>query len=149
VALASAGYVGFAPFAPGTVGSAAALPLWWWLRWTGVAWVEPAVIAVLTVAGAWGAHVAERELGVEDPGPVVIDEVAGMLLSLIWLPLTWKVALAGFLAFRLFDIVKPFPAGRLEHLPHGWGIMADDLMAGVYAYIVVRALWWWRPEWLA
>lgn len=149
LALASVGYTGFAPVAPGTVGSALTLPLWVLLRWAGLPWLEPVCIAVVVVAGAWSARVAERELGLEDPGPVVIDEVAGMLVTLLWMPLTWQVALAGFLAFRVFDILKPYPVGRLEHLPDGWGVMADDVMAGVYAWGVLHVLLWLRPEWLA
>jgi len=148
LAVASAGFLGFAPIAPGTVGSAAALPVWAFLRWTGTRWAEPIAILILFVAGVWSARVAERELGLEDPGPVVIDEVVGMLVTLMWLPLTWPVAAVGFLAFRVFDIVKPYPAGRLEHLPGGWGIMADDVAAGVYGYACVRLLLWWKPEWL-
>lgn len=148
MALASAGYVGFAPVAPGTVGSAVALPIWWLLRRTGSPWVDPVCIGLLMVAGAWSARVAERELGLEDPGPVVIDEVAGMLISLLWLPLTWQVALVGFVAFRVFDIVKPYPVNRLERLTGGWGVMADDAMAGVYAWLAVRAMLWIRPGWL-
>lgn len=149
LALATAGYLGFAPVAPGTVGAAAAVPLWAVLRWTGALWIEPVVILALVVAGAWSARVAERELGLEDPGPVVIDEVVGMLVTLVWMPLTWPVALVGFLAFRFFDIVKPYPAGRLEHIGGGWGVIADDVAAGVYAYACVRLCLWWKPEWMA
>jgi phosphatidylglycerophosphatase A len=148
LALATAAYSGYAPIAPGTVGSAVALPLWYGLRRAGVWWAEPAAIVVLFVVGAWSARVAERETGVEDPGIVVIDEVVGMLISLLWLPVTWQVALAGFLFFRAFDILKPYPAGRLEHVPNGWGVMADDAAAGVYAYASVRLLLWLKPEWL-
>ena len=148
IALASAGYVGFIPFAPGTFGAAVAIPLWYVLRQTGVPLLEPLAIVVLFVAGAWGARVAERMLAVEDPGLVVIDEVVGMLISVIWLPMTWQVALVGFVAFRLFDIIKPFPVNRLELVPNGWGVMADDVMAGVYAYASVRVLLWVKPEWL-
>lgn len=148
LALASAGYVGFIPFAPGTFGSAVALPVWYLLRQTAVPAAELLAILVLFAAGVWSARVAERELAVEDPGIVVIDEVVGMLVSVLWLPLTWQVALAGFVAFRVFDIVKPFPVGRFERLPGGWGVMADDVMAGVYAYAAVRLVLWMRPEWL-
>ena len=148
LALASAGYLGFAPIAPGTVGSAAALPAWALLRWTGTLWAEPIAILVLFVAGVWSARVAERELGLEDPGPVVIDEVVGMLVTLLWLPLTWPVALVGFFAFRVFDIVKPFPIRALEKLPGGWGVMMDDVMAGVYALVVLRAALHFFPRYL-
>ena len=97
--------------APGTVGSAVAIPLWYLLRRTGTSWAEPVAILVLFVVGAWSARVAEQETGVEDPGIVVIDEVVGMFISLLWLPVTWQVALAGFLFFRVYDILKPFPPG--------------------------------------
>jgi phosphatidylglycerophosphatase A len=145
VAFASFGYVGFAPVAPGTVGAAAALPFFLLLRWAGSPWLEVAVCAAIVVAGAWSAKITEQVLGVEDPGPVVIDEVVGMLVSLLFLPATWPVMAAAFLAFRIFDIVKPWPAGRLEHVPGGWGVMADDVMAGVYANLAVQILMWQRP----
>jgi len=149
VAFASFGYVGFAPVAPGTVGAAAAIPFFILLRRTGSAWLEVAVCAAIVVAGAWSARLTEQALGVEDPGPVVIDEVVGMLVSLLFLPGTWPVILAAFIAFRVFDIVKPWPAGRLEHVPAGWGVMADDVMAGVYANLAVQVLLWARPGLLA
>jgi len=149
VAFASFGYVGFAPVAPGTVGSAAAIPLFLLLRWAGSPWLEIAVCGVLVVAGAWSARLAERALGVEDPGPVVIDEVVGMLVSLLFLPGTWPVIVAAFFAFRVFDVVKPWPAGRLEDVPGGWGVMADDVMAGVYANLTIQILLWARPGLLA
>jgi len=145
VAVATFGYVGFAPIAPGTVGAAAAIPFFLLLRLAGSPWLELAVCSVIVVAGAWCARMTEQALGVEDPGPVVIDEVVGMFVSLLWLPATWPVILAAFLAFRVFDIVKPWPAGRLEHVPGGWGVMADDVMAGVYANLVVQLLVWARP----
>ena len=110
VAFASFGYVGFAPVAPGTVGSAAAIPFFLLLRLAHSAWLEIAVCAAIVVAGAWSARITEQALGVEDPGPVVIDEVVGMFVSLLFLPATWLVVLAGFVAFRVFDIVKPWPA---------------------------------------
>jgi phosphatidylglycerophosphatase A len=140
VAFASCGYVGFAPAAPGTVGAAAAVPLFLLLRRAGSAWLELAVCALIVVAGAWSARLTEEALGVEDPGPVVIDEVVGMLVSLLFLPGTWPVIAAAFVAFRVFDIVKPWPAGRLEHVPGGWGVMADDVMAGVYANLTIQIL---------
>jgi len=149
VAFASFGYVGFAPAAPGTVGAAAAIPLFMALRWADSPWLEVAACAALVVAGAWSARLTEQALGVEDPGPVVIDEVVGMLVSLLFLPGTWPVILAAFVAFRVFDIVKPWPAGRLEHVPGGWGVMADDVMAGVYANLTIQILIWVRPGLLA
>jgi phosphatidylglycerophosphatase A len=146
VAVATFGYVGFVPMAPGTVGAAAAIPLFLLLRWAGPTSLEIAACLFLIVFGAWSARLTEEALGVEDPGPVVIDEVVGMLVSLLWLPASWPVIIAAFLAFRVFDIVKPWPANRLEHVPGGWGVMADDVMAGVYANLVVQLLVWLRPS---
>jgi phosphatidylglycerophosphatase A len=149
VAFASFGYLGFAPAAPGTVGAAAAVPLFLLLRRAGSDWLEVAVCAGIVVAGAWSARLTEEALGVEDPGPVVIDEVVGMLVSLLFLPGTWPVIAAAFVAFRVFDIVKPWPASRLEHVAGGWGVMADDVMAGVYANLSIQILLWARPGLLA
>lgn len=146
LALASFGYVGFAPVAPGTFGSAAAFVVFAPLRWAAIPGLELAAAAVLFAAGVWSARLTEEHLGVEDPGPVVIDEVVGMLISLLWLPSSWPVFAAAFVAFRVFDIIKPFPADRLEGLHGGWGIMADDVMAGVYANLAVQLVVWWRPE---
>lgn len=123
----------------------AAIPFFLLLRLAGSPSLELTVSALIVVAGAWSARLTEKALGVEDPGPVVIDEVVGMFVSLLWLPATWPVVLAAFLAFRVFDIVKPWPAGRLEHVPGGWGVMADDVMAGVYANLLVQGLVWARP----
>jgi len=149
VAFASFGYVGFAPVAPGTVGAAAAIPFFLLLRLADSAWLEIAVCAAIVAAGAWSARITEQALGVEDPGPVVIDEVVGMFVSLLWLPASWQVILAAFVAFRVFDILKPWPANRLEHVPGGWGVMADDVMAGVYANLTLQLLLWVRPGLLA
>lgn len=138
---------GYAPVAPGTAGSLAALPLFLLVRGTAPAWAEVSLSVVLFAVGVWSASAAERLLACEDPGPVVIDEVVGMLISLIGVSATWPAIGAAFLAFRLMDIVKPFPARRLERLHGGWGIMADDVAAGVYANLVVQGLLWVRPEW--
>jgi phosphatidylglycerophosphatase A len=147
-AIASFGYTGKSPIAPGTAGSAAGLLLIVPLRMAQNPWLDLATAIGLLGVGIWSATVVERHLGVEDPGLVVIDEVLGMLVSLLWLPLSWPVVIAAFLAFRVFDIIKPWPAGRFERLGGGLGIMADDVMAGVYANLVVQALVWWRPEWM-
>jgi phosphatidylglycerophosphatase A len=148
VGVATFGYSGYSPVAPGTAGSAAGLLLIVPLRLLGLHWLDLAMTVGLFAVGVWSATVVERHLGVEDPGVVVIDEVLGMLVSLLWLPVSWPVVLAAFLVFRVFDIIKPWPAGRFERLGGGLGIMADDAMAGVYANLVVQALVWWRPEWM-
>jgi phosphatidylglycerophosphatase A len=148
VFIATAGYCGYFPVAPGTAGSAAGLVVYLAVRWAGSPLVEAAAIAVIFAAGAWAATHAERFFGGIDPGPVVIDEVAGMLITLAFVPVGWEAMLAGFLLFRVFDVIKPFPANRLEHLHGGFGIMADDAMAGVYANLALRGLMWLAPDWL-
>ena len=94
------------------------------------------------MVGVWSSSVSERWFRKTDPGAVVIDEVGGMLLTLLGLQVTWMGALVGFLAFRFFDVVKPFPAGEAERLRSGWGIMADDLVAGFHAHLAVRFFMW-------
>lgn len=147
--VATSGYVGYFPIAPGTAGSLAGLALWAAIRAAASPALELAAIGIVLVAGIWAAGVAEQVLGQDDPGPVVIDEVLGMLITLALLPVSWAGALVGFLLFRVFDIVKPYPAGRLERLHGGSGIMLDDAMAGLYAYAVMRGLLWMWPQWFA
>jgi phosphatidylglycerophosphatase A len=136
LAVATSCGVGYAPIAPGTFGSLAGLALWWILpqSWS----VQLLAIVVTFVVGAWSATVAERHFGSTDPGAVVIDEVLGMLITLFLVPVGWGGALAAFLWFRLFDIIKPYPANRLEQLHGGVGVMADDAMAAVYANLALR-----------
>ncbi|MBF0341857.1 MAG: phosphatidylglycerophosphatase A [Magnetococcales bacterium] len=123
---------GHLPKAPGTWGTVAAIPLALFSQWSGpvAAWI---LLLVICVVGTWSADVACRVLQKPDPQEVVIDEVAGFLLTMIDAPLGWGWVAGGFLLFRLFDIWKPWPVNRLEQLPGGWGVMADDLAAGVYA----------------
>ena len=129
--------IGYIPFAPGTVGSAVGLLLWAGLPPSPVA--QAATILVLFVVGAWSGSAAERHFRAVDPGPVVIDEVMGMLITLLMNPVEWGGALAAFLLFRAFDIVKPYPADRFERLPGGVGVMADDGVAALYANLTLRA----------
>ncbi len=136
--IATAGYVGLAPVAPGTWGSAVGVGLLLLVRMTGGAVAEALLLGVVLVVGVWSSTMAERRYGRRDPGAIVIDEIAGMLIALFWLPVAWPGLVAGFLAFRIFDIVKPFPARAAERLPAGWGVMADDVVAGLYAYVTLR-----------
>lgn len=102
------------------------------------------MVVALSIAGIWSAGVVARAIRDEDPSIVVVDEFAGMWLSLLFLPLTPFTAAAGFLLFRVLDVIKPFPARQFEHLPGGLGIVADDLMAGAYANLLLRlALYLW------
>jgi phosphatidylglycerophosphatase A len=138
LAVATACGVGYVPIAPGTAGSAAGLLLWYFLP-PSLA-VQGGVIFALMAAGSLAGNVAERHFGRTDPGQVVVDEVMGMLITLLFNPVGWKGALVGFLLFRVMDVIKPYPANRLEKLPGGLGVMADDAMAGIYANIALRAL---------
>jgi phosphatidylglycerophosphatase A len=129
---------GYSPFAPGTAGSAVGVLLFWPLAAVGWPWQIAAVAAVFFVGVAAAGRVA-RSVGLEDPGIVVVDEVAGQWLTLVGLPFTPAVALAGFVLFRVMDVVKPWPARDLERLHGGWGIMADDIAAGALAHFALRA----------
>ena len=149
VFIATVGYCGYFPFAPGTVGSAAGLVFYALVWWTQSPIVEVAMIAALFAAGIWAGTTAERYFGGVDPGPIVIDEVVGMLITLAFIPVGWSGALAGFFLFRVFDVIKPFPAGRLEALHGGLGVMADDAMAAVYANLTLRLMMWLFPVWIA
>src|SRR5262249_11912886 len=94
-------------------------------------------------AGCWAGTIAEDHFGRADPGQVVVDEVLGMLVTLFLNPVGWLGAILGFFIFRAADIVKPFPADRMERLPGGIGVMADDAIAAVYANLVLRLLLRW------
>ena len=134
---------------PGTWGSAAAALLW--LAAAKGLHLDPAAMGWLTLAAAMGAiaigipaaTIVERESEHPDPGHVVIDEVAGQWIALIYSRVNLSHLLAGFLFFRLFDIMKPWPARQLESMPAGWGIMLDDVAAGVYALLLMLALQYW------
>ena len=148
IAIATTGGLGYAPIAPGTFGSAAGLIVYLIVAATRSPLVEIGLIIVIFLAGIWAATEAERHFGGVDPGPVVIDEVLGMLVTLAFIPVGWTGALAGFFLFRVFDIIKPFPADRFERLHGGLGIMADDAMAGVYANLSLRLVIWLLPAWI-
>ncbi len=137
VAVATALGVGYLPVAPGTFGSAAGLMIWALLPASALA--QSVAILIVFVAGWWSAGVAEKHWRRTDPRQIVIDEVMGMLVTLFLNPVGWRGASAAFLLFRLADVVKPYPANRLERLPGGLGVMADDAMAGVYANLALRA----------
>jgi phosphatidylglycerophosphatase A len=137
LALATVFGVGYIPFAPGTFGSAAGLLVWWLLPASPAA--QSIAIVALFVAGSWSGGVAEHHFGGTDPPYVVIDEVMGMLITLFLNPVGGWGAFAAFLLFRAADVVKPFPSNRLERIPGGVGVMADDAMAAVYANLALRA----------
>ena len=149
VFVATVAYCGYFPFAPGTVGSAAGLGVYLLVWWTASPVGEVALILGLFAAGVWAGTTAERYFGGIDPGPVVIDEVVGMLITLAFIHVGWSGALVGFMLFRIFDVIKPFPAGRFESLHGGLGVMADDAMAAIYANVSLRLLMWLLPAWIS
>lgn len=133
---------GYAPAAPGTAGSAAALLIAWlarnWLGWGR--WEFLVLAAGVLPVGIYAAGAVARAMGTEDPGIVVVDEVVGQWVTLAGATcFGWGNWLGAFILFRLFDIWKPAPVRQLERLPGGVGIMADDVMAGVYAAVVLYA----------
>lgn len=160
LAIATCG-VGYLPIAPGTFGSLVGVGLYVLLRGSLLALLWPlagrkglnllhigyalvtlelVAVACVSAVGTWAASRVESLSVTKDPGKVVIDEVAGQMLALTAMPLefeSWWTIILAFLLFRLFDIVKPYPARKLESLHGGLGIMADDLIAGVYAALVV------------
>jgi phosphatidylglycerophosphatase A len=138
---------GLSPIAPGTAGSLAGLASAWAL--VHYLSLPPFCLAILSLGlvpiGIWSATVTAQLSGKKDPGLVVIDEVLGQWITLAGaLRINWKMYLAGFLLFRLFDVWKPYPARQLENLPGGQGIVADDLMAGLYGALVLFTLGWFN-----
>ncbi|MGC1461268.1 MAG: phosphatidylglycerophosphatase A [Terracidiphilus sp.] len=140
---------GYGKPGPGTWGSVATV-----LLWAACAWlIHPsphtlflillAVIAIAIVAGVPASTIVARHSGRKDPQFVVIDEVAGQAIALLACPFDWYHALIALILFRLFDITKPFPARQLESLPEGWGIVFDDVAAGLYAWGVAALLRLW------
>jgi phosphatidylglycerophosphatase A len=155
LAIATCG-VGYLPLAPGTWGSLIAVVFYLFLhrQWFPVAYLPPGsyvrgfvtiqllIVIAVTIVGTWAASRTERITGRKDPGKVVVDEVAGQLIALLAVPVGFwgglpVPVLVAFILFRFFDIVKPYPARKLEGISGGLGIMADDLVAGLYAYLGV------------
>jgi phosphatidylglycerophosphatase A len=135
LAVASVGGAGYAPIASGTVGSLVAAAALWLIPFSATALL--ATLVVVTIAGVWAGSRVERALGAKDPGVIVIDEVAGMFLAVLFLPRTLPVIASAFFLFRLFDIWKPYPARQIQELHGGLGVMLDDLIAGAYALAVL------------
>jgi phosphatidylglycerophosphatase A len=141
--LAAWGPCGFSPVAPGTVGTAGAVPLAW-----AVAGLPPLALLPFLLAFFWlsvaAATRAGRHWKVVDASPIVIDEVIGYLVGMAFVPFSWPAALAGFLLFRLFDVWKPWPASYFDSVKSGFGVVMDDVAAGLYAgaslWLLHRAL---------
>ena len=140
ILLASGGFCGFSPKAPGTVGSILALPLCYGISKISAA-AGTIIIFFFIIIGTWVAHTAEKSLSQTDPGCIVIDEMAGLMVTFIYIPFTVATALMGFIIFRLLDILKPFPISWIEKkMTGGPGIMADDIAAGILGNTVLRLI---------
>jgi phosphatidylglycerophosphatase A len=141
IVLATAGGAGYAPIASGTVGSLVAMPLVPWLaHMRDGSWLAALVVAAAIAAVAiWSAGRAEIVFGGKDHSRIVIDEVAGMATAALFVPATWLAAGLVFVTFRVFDVLKPYPAGLIDRRGRGgFGVVGDDLVAGAYAGIVTR-----------
>jgi phosphatidylglycerophosphatase A len=131
---------GALPWAPGTFGTLVAIPLFLLLAPLPL-WAYLSLVAVLTVLGVWLCQVTSRDLGVHDHAGIVWDEIVGYLITMIAIPATWPWLVTGFVLFRLFDIIKPWPIGWADHHVHGGlGIMLDDVLAAVYAGLIMQLL---------
>jgi phosphatidylglycerophosphatase A len=121
--------------------------LCWYLAWSSAYPPPPlvsiTVTAILTLAGIWSSGIVEKIWG-KDPSKVVIDEVAGMCISLLFLPVQVKYVIAALILFRFFDILKPMLIKKVELLPGGWGIMMDDVLAGIYSNALLNAAIWFK-----
>ena len=142
--LATSGGLGYAPIAPGTFGSAAGLAIYLLTsHWSFPA--QAALAAGVTLVGVWASSIAATHFGRSDPSHVVIDEVAGQLVTFLGTGVGFPGAILGFLLFRALDIIKPWPANRFEALHGGLGIMADDVMAAAYACAMLHVVIWLVP----
>ena len=132
--------VGLMPLAPGTFGALAAVPLIIIIKYFGVVHIGICLIVLIPMA-VWTSQIAQKLLGKNDPSEVVIDEVAGLFLAVLFIPLSWFNFILAFLLFRMFDILKPFPIGMIDRsIKGGAGIVLDDLVAGIYANLCIRII---------
>ncbi|HYB98171.1 MAG TPA: phosphatidylglycerophosphatase A [Candidatus Limnocylindrales bacterium] len=137
-------FAGYSPFAPGTAGTLVAVPLAPFIAMIAVAspFTYIVVLGLLVTCAIWAAEAMSESVGLKDPGVVVCDELVGYFVTMAFLPVGWGTLAAAFFWFRLFDVIKPPPARQLERLPGGYGIVLDDVMAGVYANAAVRLTLW-------
>ena len=140
-------YFGLAPIVPGTFGTLPAVACFLLIRFFGVGDWLVALLALAACAAAVPlAPWAEKHFQREDPRPFVLDEIAGYFFTVLYVGGVpcWQVAVAGFFVFRVLDVLKPFPIRRLEKLRDGWGVLLDDVLAGIYGNILLRiGIWWW------
>jgi phosphatidylglycerophosphatase A len=144
---ASLFFLGYVPPMPGTLGSACAVAALWWIHaglgWTSLPewtrWYWFGIVAVSALSVLLSNRAVEL-FGREDPPQVIIDEVAGQLVTFIMIPLSWRTLVLGFVLFRFFDIIKPYPVYKMEDLDDGVGVTLDDIAAGVWANVTLSAI---------
>jgi phosphatidylglycerophosphatase A len=134
-------FSGYFPFSPGTAGSLVALFLYWIIPGSESIFFSGAIV-LLFFLGVWAATRLDAETQSHDNQQIVIDEIVGMLITIIFMEKKIVWLAIGFILFRLFDIFKPSPVRRVEQFPRGWGVMMDDVVAGAYAAITLRVLYW-------
>jgi phosphatidylglycerophosphatase A len=135
--------IGYIGRGSGTIASAVCCVFWYLLHTGNDFGGALAFTCIVTAIGIWSAGKMENVWG-HDSSRVVIDEVAGMSMSLLWLPIHWKYIIAAFVLFRFFDIYKPFFISELENIKGGWGVMLDDVLAGVYTNLILQLSWYWN-----
>lgn len=134
-------FSGYIPFSPGTAGSLVALLLYWIIPGSESIFFSGAIV-LLFFSGAWAAARLDTETKSHDNQQIVIDEIVGMLITIILMEKKILWLAIGFILFRLFDIFKPYPIRLAEKFPHGWGVMMDDVVAGIYAAASLRMIYW-------
>lgn len=140
IAIATGGFVGYFPIAPGTAGTLAGVLILWWLG--SVSWWALLLLSLgLGAAGVWASGYAKRLWGESDSGHVVIDEIVGFLIGMIGMPITGYWLFWGFLLFRIFDVLKIPPGNYFdERVKNGWGVVLDDVTAGIYTNVILHLM---------
>ena len=136
--IATSCYTGYFPFAPGTIGSAIGLVICWLTGYSIILYLATGI--VLLLAGYISSEFYAKDVKQKDPHEITIDEASSVFIAFLFIPFSIKTVIAGFILYRIFDIIKPPPIKKLEMLPGGLGIMADDMMAAIYTNIVLRIL---------
>ena len=138
---------GYFPKGPGTFATLLTIPLALLMLWAGPLYMMGFIVLLIPVA-VLAAQAYEQESGGHDHSEIVIDEVLGFLITMVWLPMTWQAVLAGFVLFRVLDIFKPFPIGYLDKkIPGGWGVVVDDIAAGLIANVILQIVYV-KTSWL-
>jgi phosphatidylglycerophosphatase A len=142
--LSSGTYLGYIPIASGTFGSLWGLPLFYWLSGFGLSIQFCFIIGSISLA-VFLAGKSEKIWGKKDPSQVVIDEIVGYMTAMFGLTFSWKMAVGGFVLFRVMDIFKPYPIRKIDQqIPGGWGIVLDDVLAGIYCQIILRFMLYYK-----